>query len=130
MLADSFPLLNVFWTMLEFVAFVVWIWLLIVVFGDIFRSRDMGGWAKAIWVLFVFVFPLLGVLVYLIARGGTMHERTVAQAQRQDQALRSYIQQTAGSSSPADQLAKLADLKASGAITEEEYQAGKAKVLA
>jgi hypothetical protein len=129
-LADSFPLLNVFWTMLEFVAFVVWIWLLIVVFGDIFRSRDMGGWAKAIWVLFVFVFPLLGVLVYLIARGGTMHERTVAQAQRQDQALRSYIQQTAGSSSPADQLAKLADLKASGAITEEEYQAGKAKVLA
>lgn len=69
MLADSFPLLNVFWTMLEFVAFVVWIWLLIVVFGDIFRSRDMGGWAKAIWVLFVFVFPLLGVLVYLIARG-------------------------------------------------------------
>ncbi len=129
MLAYDYPLLGVFWTMLEFFLFFIWIWLLIVVFGDIFRSRDLGGFAKALWVIFVIVIPLLGVLVYLIARGSSMQERAVERAQQQDQAFQEYVQQAAAPSSTADQVAKLADLKASGAITEEEFQAGKAKIL-
>jgi Short C-terminal domain/Phospholipase_D-nuclease N-terminal len=128
-LAYDYPLLGVFWTMLEFFLFFIWIWLLIVVFADIFRSPDLGGFAKALWVIFVIVIPLLGVLVYLIARGSSMHERAAERAQQQDQAFRAYVQQTAGPGSTADGLAKLADLKASGAITEEEFQAGKAKIL-
>jgi hypothetical protein len=129
-LAYDYPLLDVFWTMLEFFLFFIWIWLLIIVFGDIFRSRDMGGFAKALWTIFVIVIPLLGVLVYLIARGGSMHERAVERAQQQDQAFQSYVQQAAGSTNAADEVAKLAELKASGAITEEEFQAAKAKALA
>ena len=130
MLAYDYPLLDVFWTMLEFFLFFIWIWLLIIVFGDIFRSRDMGGFAKALWTIFVIVIPLLGVLVYLIARGGSMHERAVERAQQQDQAFQSYVQQAAGTTNAADEVAKLAELKASGAITEEEFQAAKAKALA
>jgi Short C-terminal domain/Phospholipase_D-nuclease N-terminal len=128
-LAYDYPLLGVFWTMLEFFLFFVWIWLLIIVFGDIFRSRDLGGFAKALWVIFVIVVPLLGVLVYLIARGGGMQERAVERAQERDQAFQNYVQQAAGPSSTADEVAKLADLKAAGAITEEEFQTGKAKIL-
>jgi Short C-terminal domain/Phospholipase_D-nuclease N-terminal len=128
-LAYDYPLLGIFWTMLEIFFFVVWIWLLIIVFSDIFRSRDMGGLAKALWVIFVLVIPLLGVLIYLIARGGKMQQRAIESAQQQDQAFRSYVQETAGTSNPADEVAKLADLKASGAITEEEFQAAKAKAL-
>ena len=129
MLAYDYPLLGVFWTMLEFFLFFVWIWLLIVIFGDIFRSRDLGGLAKALWIIFVIVIPVVGILVYLIARGGGMHERAVEQAQQQNQAFQEYVQQAAGPSSTADELAKLADLKASGAITEEDFQTGKAKIL-
>ncbi len=129
MLAYDYPLLGIFWTMLEIFLFVIWIWLLIIVFSDIFRSRDMGGFAKAIWVIFVIVLPFLGVLIYLIARGGKMQQRAVQDAQQQDQAFRAYVQETAGASNPADEVAKLADLKASGAITEEEFQAAKAKAL-
>lgn len=129
MLANSYPLLDIFWTMLEFFFFFAWIWLLIIVLSDIFRSRDLNGFAKALWVLFVIVIPLVGVLVYLIARGGSMHERAIEQARQQDQAFQAYVQETAGSPSTADQLAKLGDLKASGAITEEEFQAAKAKAM-
>jgi ABC-type multidrug transport system fused ATPase/permease subunit len=129
-LAYDYPLLDVFWTMLEFFFFFIWIWLLIIVFGDIFRSRDLGGVAKALWTIFVIVIPLVGVLVYLIARGGSMHERAVERAQQHDQAFQAYVQEAAVSTSTADELARLADLKASGAITEEEFQAAKAKALA
>jgi hypothetical protein len=128
--AYSYPLLGVFWTMLWFFAFFILIWLLIVVFTDIFRSHDMGGFAKALWIIFIIFLPFLGVLIYLIARGGSMHERQVRAAQQQEQAFRSYVQEAAGEgTSSADQLAKLAELKDSGAITEEEFQAGKAKIL-
>jgi hypothetical protein len=128
-LGYDYPLLGVFWTMLEFALFFIWIWLLIVVFADIFRSRDMGGLAKTLWVVFVIVVPLLGVLIYLIARGGSMHDRAAQQAQQQDEAFRDYVQEAAGSSSPADEIAKLADLKASGALSEQEFEAEKAKIL-
>jgi hypothetical protein len=129
-LADSsYPLLSVFWTMLEFFLFVIWIWILIMVFIDIFRSRDMGGVAKTLWFLFVLFIPLLGVLVYLIARGGSMHERAVRQAQQQDREFRAYVQDAAGSQSTADQLGKLADLRDRGAISPEEFEREKAKIL-
>jgi hypothetical protein len=129
-LADSsYPLLSVFWTMLEFFLFVIWIWILIMVFIDIFRSRDMGGGAKTLWFLFVLFIPLLGVLVYLIARGGSMHERAVRQAQQQDQEFRAYVQDAAGSQTTADQLGKLADLRDRGVISAEEFEREKAKVL-
>ena len=125
----SYPLLGAFWTILEIFLWVLWIWILIYVFIDIFRSHDLSGWAKALWVLFVLIIPLIGVLVYLIARGGEMHERAERQAVRQQDAFRSYVQQNA-ESSPADQLTKLADLRDRGTITEEEFQREKAKILA
>ncbi len=127
--SSSYPLLNVFWTMFEFFVWIIWIWLLVMVFFDIFRSHDLSGWAKALWVLFVVVIPLIGVLVYLIVRGTGMHERAEQRAARQDQAFRSYVQQSAAPSS-ADQLAKLADLRDRGVITPEEFASEKAKVLA
>ena len=132
-LADtSYPLLNAFWTILEFFLLVLWIWLLIVVFIDIFRSADLSGGAKALWVLFVIIIPLLGVLIYLIARGGTMHERAIQQAQAQDKAFREYVQQTAADApaSTADQLTKLADLRDRGVISNDEFERQKAKILA
>jgi ABC-type multidrug transport system fused ATPase/permease subunit len=128
-LAYTYPLLSIFWTMLEIFFFIIWIYLLFIVFVDIFRSQDMGGLAKALWVIFVIVVPYLGVFVYLIARGGKMHERAAAQAQQQQKAFDSYVQQAAGGSSTADQLSKLADLKEKGTITEAEFASEKAKLL-
>ena len=131
MLAYTYPLLNIFWTMLEFFVFFLWIWLLIVVFMDIFRSHDISGWAKALWVIFVIILPFLGVLIYLIARGGSMHERAAAQAVQQQKAFDEYVRKTAGSSgaSDADELSKLADLKSKGVITDAEFEAQKSKIL-
>jgi hypothetical protein len=131
--SDSYPLLSVFWTMLEIFAFVVWIWLLVWIFGDIFRSRDLSGWAKAGWVVFVMVIPLFGILAYLIVRGGSMHERAVQNAQQQDEAFRSYVREAAGpasAASPADQLTQLADLRDRGVISGAEFEQQKAKILA
>jgi hypothetical protein len=132
-LADSsYPLLNLFWSMLFFFLWVIWIWILITVFIDIFRSHDLSGGAKALWFLFVLFIPLIGVLVYVIARGGEMHERAAQQAQQQDAEARAYIQRAAASApaSTADQLAKLADLRDRGVISAEEFEREKAKVLA
>jgi hypothetical protein len=131
MLASSYPILDAFLTMLYFFLFVIWIWLLIMVFMDIFRSHDMGGGAKALWVIFIIILPFLGVFIYLIARGGKMQERAAAQAAEQQKAFDTYVKQAAGSgTSSADQLSKLADLKTSGVITEDEFAAQKAKILA
>jgi len=126
----SYPLLGAFWTILEIFLWVLWIWILIYVFIDIFRSHDLSGWAKALWFLFVLFIPLIGVLVYLIARGGKMQERAQKEAQQQDEAARAYIQQAAGSQSTADQLSKLADLRDRGVITADEFEREKAKILA
>ena len=126
------PILDLFWAMLWFFLFFVWIWLLITIFADIFRS-DMSGWAKAGWVIFVIIVPLLGVLIYLIAQGGNMQERSVKQAQEADAATRAYIQEAAGSgggSSAADEVSKLAALRDAGTISDEEFAAAKAKILA
>jgi hypothetical protein len=132
MLGTDYPVLDAFLTILYFFLFFIWIWLLVMVFFDIFRSHDMGGFAKALWVIFIIILPFLGVFVYLIARGGSMHERSAQQAARQKAAFDSYVRQTAGTSGSdtASQLSKLADLKAQGVLTEEEFQAQKAKILA
>jgi hypothetical protein len=131
MLAYDYPLLGMFWTLLWFFLFVVWIMLLFRVFGDIFRSGDMGGWGKALWSIFIIVLPFLGVFIYVIARGHGMFERDMKQAQAQQAAFDDYVRQTAGSSaaSTADELAKLSTLKEQGVITEAEFNALKAKAM-
>jgi hypothetical protein len=130
-LAADFGTGQVFWSFLWFFLFFIWIWLLIIVFSDIFRSHDMNGWVKALWVIFVIVLPYLGVFVYLIARGGKMQEHAVEQAQRQDAAMRQYVQSVATpGSGAADEIAHLAQLRDQGVITEAEFQAAKAKALA
>ncbi len=125
------PLFDLFWAMLWFFLFFAWIWLLISIFGDIFRSNDMGGWGKALWTLFVIILPLLGTLIYLIARGGSMAERSIEAAREQDAAMQAYIKEAAaGSASSADELKKLAELRSSGVISDQEFEAQKAKLLA
>jgi hypothetical protein len=128
----SYPLLGAFWTIFIIFLWVIWIWILIWVFIDIFRSQDLSGWAKALWFLFVLLIPLIGVLVYLIARGGSMNERAAQQARQQDQEFHSYVQEAAADSpaNTADQLAKLADLRDRGVISTQEFERQKAKVLA
>jgi hypothetical protein len=126
----SYPLLDAFWTIFEIFLWIIWFWILITVFIDIFRSHDLSGWGKALWFLFVLIIPLVGVLVYLIVRGGSMHERSVHQVQRQEQEYRSYVQDVAGTGTTADQLTKLADLRERGVITADEFDREKAKILA
>jgi len=129
--STGYPVLDVFWTMFEIFAFVIWFWLLFVVLTDVFRSDDLSGWGKAGWTIFVIFLPLIGILTYLIVRGRSMHERSAQRAAQQEEAFRSYVQETAGSSpSSADQLAKLADLRQRGVITSEEFEQEKTKVLA
>ena len=132
MLATDYPILDIFLTTLYFFMFIIWIWLLIMVFMDIFRSHDMGGMAKALWVIFIIVLPFLGVFVYLIARGGKMHERQAQQAADQQKAFDEYVRQAAGTpgDSTADQLSKLADLKTQGVLSDAEFEAQKSKILA
>ncbi|MFF2041523.1 SHOCT domain-containing protein [Kitasatospora sp. NPDC058170] len=135
---DDYPMLSLFWTMLEFFLFVLWFFLLFKIISDIFRSHDMGGWGKAGWVIFVIFLPFLGVFVYVIARGRSMGERDIEQARQADAAFKAYIKEAAdtqptgggGTGSHVDELAKLADLKNSGAISEEEFQKAKEKLLA
>jgi hypothetical protein len=123
------PLLDLFWSMLLFFLFIAWIWVIISVVADVFRSDDMGGFAKALWTIFIIVVPWLGVLIYLIARGDGMAHRSLKQAAEAEQATRAYIQDAAGSSSTADELAKLAQLRDSGVISTEEFDTQKAKLL-
>jgi hypothetical protein len=130
MLGNEFGSGQVLWSMMWFFLFFIWIWLLITVFADIFRSHDLSGVAKFAWVFFVIFLPYLGVFVYLIARGHKISEHAIAAAQAQDQASRAYIQAAAGSApSPADELTRLADLKAKGVIDDAEYNKLKAKVV-
>ena len=128
---DDYPLLNLFWTMLWLFLWVMWFFLLFKVITDIFRDHSLSGGAKAGWLIFVLVLPYLGVFVYLMARGKSMGERDVKQVQEQDEAVRQYIQQTAGTgSSSADELSKLSTLKDKGDITPEEFERAKSKLLA
>jgi len=130
MLASDFGTGQVLWSMVWFFLFFIWIWILITVFADIFRSHDLGGFAKALWVIFVILVPYLGVFIYLIARGHKMHEHAAEAMQAQDAAAQEYIRQAAGTTkSPADEIARLAELKDKGTITDAEFQSLKAKAL-
>ena len=127
-IASSYPFLGIFWSMLIFFAFVIWIWLLITVFIDIFRRRDAGGFAKALWIIVVIALPYLGVLVYLIVEHNGMAERSEKQVQSMQAQQEAYIKSVAGST-PADQIAQAKTLLDSGSITQAEFDAIKAKAL-
>ena len=127
--SSNYPVLDIFWSILEFFLWVIWIWLLIWIFIDIFRSHDLSGWAKALWFLFVLFIPLIGVLCYLIVRGPSMHERARAAQRRQDEEFRAYVQEAAGPQSSADEFTKLAGLRDHGVISNEEFVREKSKIL-
>ena len=129
MLAYDYPVMGVFWSMLYFFIFFIWIMLLFRIFVDIFRSHDLGGFAKTLWFIFVIIVPFLGVFIYVIVRGKSMSERDIAQAQAQNEAFKSYVQQTASTGSTADELAKLADLLNPGALPPAESAPAQARVL-
>ncbi|MFC1400826.1 MULTISPECIES: SHOCT domain-containing protein [Streptacidiphilus] len=134
-LAVNYPLLDAFWTMLWFFLWIMWLFLLFRIIGDIFRNHETSGWSKAAWLILVIVLPFLGVLVYVIIHGGDMSRRDLAQAQRQQEAFQDYVRQAAGTGSTpgagnADELTKLVALKEQGALTEAEFQQAKAKILA
>ncbi|MFG2863952.1 SHOCT domain-containing protein [Streptomyces sioyaensis] len=130
----DYPLLNAFWTMCLIFLWIMWLILLFRIIGDIFRSRDINNWAKTGWLVLVILLPFLGVFIYVIARGHGMSEREFAQAERQQKQLQTYLRDTVASGDEtarhADSLAKLAELKNHGDITDEEFQKAKAKVLA
>ena len=130
MLAADYPFLDILWTMFIFFLFVIWIWILITVFADIFRRRDIGGGMKALWIIFVIGLPYLGVLVYLIANHDGMAERNIAHLQKQQQQQDAYIQSVAGSGGAAAEIEKAKGLLDSGAITQAEFDAIKQKALA
>lgn len=130
MFAYDYPILGLFWTMLIFFLWFAWLMLLFRVFADIFRSEDLGGFSKAIWTIAVILLPFLGVFVYVIARGQSMGERDMARARENEAAVRSYIQDAAGSTGTAEELARLAQLRDSGVLTDAEFAQQKAKLLA
>ncbi|MFN3216808.1 MAG: SHOCT domain-containing protein [Acidimicrobiales bacterium] len=128
--AAEFGTGQVLWSIFWFFLFFMFIWLVISVFGDIIRSDDMGGVAKAVWVALIVFLPYLGVFAYLVVRGGKMGERQLAAARAQEQAVASYIRETAGGgTSTADQLATLAELHTSGKLDDAEYATAKARVI-
>ncbi len=129
MLASSYPLLDVVVSMVWFFLFFIWIWLLISIIGDIFRSHDIGGGVKALWLVCILILPFLGVFIYLIVRGGSMAERNVQRAQAQDEAMQNYIRQSAGTTSQASDLETLAKLHDAGKLSDEDFEKAKAKVL-
>ena len=128
-LAAAFGTGQVFWSILWFFLFFVWIMLIFTIFGDIIRSDDMGGGAKAIWSIFIIFVPFFGIFIYLIVRGGSMGERQMKAAKAQQAAMDDYIRTTASTGSAADELAKLADLHSQGKLDDAEYAAAKAKVV-
>jgi len=130
MLAYDYPLMGVFWSMLWFFMWIIWIMLLFRVIGDVFRSHDLGGFAKTLWLLLVIVVPFFGVFVYMIARGQTMAQHDMNAAQARDEQLKAYVQQDASPNGSADELAKLADLNRNGVLTDAEFAQQKAKILA
>ncbi|GLW58226.1 SHOCT domain-containing protein [Kitasatospora phosalacinea] len=133
---DDYPALNLFWTMLWLFLWILWFFLMFKVLTDIFRSHDMGGWGKAGWTIFVIVLPYIGVLVYLVARGKEMGQRDRALAAKAEGDFQDYIRKAAGTEDQnagprhVDELARLADLKSSGAISAEEFERAKQKLLA
>jgi hypothetical protein len=121
---------QVIWTMFIFFLWIIWIWLLIVVFMDIFRNHQSSGWSKALWCIFIIILPFLGVFIYLIAEGGGMAERRQREVQAAQSDMDSYVRSVAAQSDPASQIANAKELLDSGAITQAEFDALKQKALA
>lgn len=130
MLAYDYPILGLFWSMMIFFLWIAWIMLVFRVIMDVFRNNEMGGFAKALWLIFVIIVPWFGVLIYLIVNGSDMTKRSIQEQQAAQDEFATYVRNTAGSGSSADELAKLAGLRDSGALTEAEFAAQKAKLLA
>jgi hypothetical protein len=128
LIAADYPFLDILWTMVLFFAWLAWFWILITVFGDLFRRHDIGGWHKAAWVVFVIALPFLGVLVYLVAENDGMRERAEKEAAAQKQAVDEYVRDAAGGS--ATEIAKAKELLDAGTISQEEFNSIKAKALA
>jgi len=127
--SSDYPFLNIFWTMLIFFAWVAWIWIAVTVLIDLFRRRDLSGWAKAAWVIFVIVLPFVGVLIYLIAYHDGMAERGAKQAQASQAQMDEYVRQTAGTGGAAGEIDTAKKLLDAGTITQAEFDAIKAKAL-
>ena len=130
MLATSYPLLEVFWTMLIFFAFVIWLWILFVVILDIFRRQDASGWVKVAWIVFIIVLPYLGVFVYLIAEHKGMTERSTRQQEAAQTEMDQYVRSVAGKSNPTEQIAKGEELLKEGTISQAEFDQLKKQALA
>ncbi|ARF53752.1 SHOCT domain-containing protein [Streptomyces gilvosporeus] len=131
-LAYDYPVLGAFWTVMWIFLWILWLMVLFRVIADIFRDHTLHGWAKAGWLFFVIILPFLGVLIYVLVRGKDMGKREAQLAREQQEAFDTYIRETAapsGGASHADELVKLADLKAKGAISEDEFQRAKEKIL-
>ena len=128
--AADYPFLSILGTMLVFFGFVIWFWLLIRVFGDVFRRGDIGGWAKFFWSVFVIVIPLLGVLIYLIAQGEKIGERDMEEAKVQKTEFDSYVREAAGNGGPGNEIAQAKQLLDSGAISQAEFDRIKEQALA
>lgn len=129
-LAADYPFLDILWTMIIFFVWIAWIWMLVLILSDVFRRRDIGGWAKAAWCLFVIVVPFLAALIYLIAEHDGMAERSAKDAQGQREQMDAYVRSVAGSGGAAAEIEKANNLLASGAISQSEFDAIKAKALA
>jgi hypothetical protein len=127
--ASNYPFLNIFWTILIFFAWVIWIWIAITVLIDLFRRRDLSGWGKAAWVVFVIVLPFLGVLTYLIFNHEGMADRSGKEAAASQAAFDDYVRKTAGTDGPASEIEKAKKLLDSGVITQAEFDAIKAKAI-
>ena len=130
MLAADYPFLDVFWTMVVFFVWIIWIWLLISIIADVFRRRDTSGFTKVLWIVFVILVPFLGVFVYLIVNHDGMAERSMQRASAQRAQMDDYVRTVAGSGGAADEIERAKGLLDSGAITQEEFDAIKAKALA
>jgi hypothetical protein len=128
--AADYPFLNIFWTIIIVFAWVAWFWVLIMIISDLFSRHDIGGWGKALWMLFVIIVPFLGVFIYLIAQGKGMGERRMAQVQESQQQFDTYVRQVAASEGPADQIAKAKQLLDAGTIDQTEFDRIKAQALA
>jgi hypothetical protein len=129
LIGADYPFLDVLWTMFVFFIWIIWFWLLITVFADVFRRDDLSGWGKTGWLIFVIILPFLGVFIYLISQGDDMGRRNMRQAQAQQAQFDEYVRATAGSGGAAAEIEKANQLLASGAITQAEYDAIKAKAL-
>ena len=129
-IAADYPFLNIFWTMIIFFCWVIWFWMVITIFADVFSRHDLSGWGKAGWCVLIIVIPFLGVLIYLIAHSKDMAERRQAQSQKMQSDFDDHVRTVAADAGPASQIAKAKDLLDSGAITEVEFNSIKAKALA